>query len=370
MNINVMRVDDLDVALEGWRNSRSADAAKNWREVFTIDVPVNELPSAVLRFDGFTILEREVFATLRSHVMWARTSHVDDPLRFKIPDGLQSSSNAANLRKMCDAKTQGLSQDEWRQWLPVTSTTAWTARVSFRDLVKLTRYFTYLIDRVDDVMKDRMAAVGDVLSDVITHAFTEDDGLTETVMAAFGCPRFLHEDWVDASLTIEVKDVDAFHHVAMSVPLWLRAQIVRHRPLTFVDDFFQLLTHPDVLDHTIMTPVNMNIVAATDYWRTVLSKRTCWLAQDELRGRKDPWQRMIDEFGYDDRMLPCAGGSCPYHGDAILRVEGKDPGVPCPRFCDLNGIDKAPHRDAMLRAAQSRHPSWVARIERSGSDFG
>jgi hypothetical protein len=63
-------------------------------------------------------------------------------------------------------------------------------------------------------------------------------------------------------------------------------------------------------------------------------------------------------------MLPCHDGRCPYAGDAALRVSGADPGVPCPRFCDITGVDKAPFRDRMVVAARSRHPLWLEEIDR------
>ena len=68
-----------------WELSRSPDDATPLDTILSIDAPVNEIPSVVLSIEC-TILEREIFASFRDHVMWARTSRVDAPENFEIPD--------------------------------------------------------------------------------------------------------------------------------------------------------------------------------------------------------------------------------------------------------------------------------------------
>jgi hypothetical protein len=374
MKIEAISVDGLDLALAGWRFSRHDAAAADWREVYTIDVPVNELPSAVLLIRDATILEREVFTSMRNHVVWARTSHVDDPAAFVVPEELAVASNEANRARMVSERDAGLSQDEWRRHLPVTSLTAFAIRISFRDLVKLIGYLRVLaadlaiIDAVADVFADAAVELTEVGSTYFTGG---DAALVAAAADAYQPVRFLHHGpiadpgahvWGESSNTFAVGE---FVVSRIEVPLWLRAQIVRHRPLAIVDTLYRdVLASPAVLDLTIEAPVRVEVAAARAYWRTVLSKRTCWLAQDSLAGRRDPWQVIIDGHGFDRDMLPCHDGRCPYAGDASLRVSGADPGCPCPRYCDISGVDKAPFRDRMIVAARSRHPFWLEEIDR------
>jgi hypothetical protein len=374
MRIEVIRVDGLDVGLAGWRFSRHDGAAESWREVYTIDVPVNELPSAVLFIRDVTILEREVFASMRNHVIWARTSHVDDPAAFVVPEALAVASNEINRARMINERDAGLSQDEWRRHLPVTSLTAFAIRISFRDLVKLINYLDELAadvglaDAIADLFGDAAAELVGVAATYFTGG---DAALVAAAVDAYQPVRFLHHGpladpdahiWGHTSGTVAVGE---FVIGRLAVPLWFRAQIVRHRPLSIVDSFYRdVLASPAVFDLTIEAPVRIEVAASRAYWRSVLSKRTCWLAQDSLQSRLDPWQAIIDGYGFDRDMLPCHDGRCPYAGDASLRVSGADPGVPCPRYCDISGVDKAPFRDRMVRAARSRHPFWLEEIDR------
>lgn len=365
MNITVLSIEGLGAAVEGWRLSRDYSQIPTTSDILTLDLPVNELPTCHLLIDGATIIEREIFMSLRNHVAWARTSHVDDPLEFTVPECF-SSLNAlkfnARREAMKKEKAEGRSQDEWRRHLPIISETSWTTRISYRDLVKLAGYFMRLsVDtaivwqlrvRFDDVAKQ----LGRVLDQ-----FTGDPAESWRAVDTMAKVDFLHKG--DVSSPIGVVETGDFFVVTVDVPLWLRAQIVRHRPLSFVDDFyFSVLCDPAVLDITIDAMVRMEIATTKAFWHSVLSKRTCWLAQDQLRGRRDPWQVIIDQFGFRDDMLPCASGRCPYHKDASLRVSGDDPGVPCPAYCDIYGVDKAPYRDAMREAAKSRHESWMEKI--------
>ena len=70
------------LAREAWELSRSKDDETPLKRILSIDAPVNEIPSLVLNIEC-TILEREIFASYRDHVMWARTSRVDNPLEFR-----------------------------------------------------------------------------------------------------------------------------------------------------------------------------------------------------------------------------------------------------------------------------------------------
>lgn len=364
MKIDILHRDDLDISRQAWCLSRTADSARHWSEVFTIDVPVNELAGAVVHLHGFTILEREIFSSLRNHVMWARTSHVDDPAAFTVPPELVSLSNDLARSAMIQERDAGGPQDEWRRHLPMMSETAWTTRISFRDALKLVRYFTFLEEFATEPLDVRFGDVAKAIFDLVV-SFTGDHAAAIKAIDATQFAKFLHEgDVAVTSNDVLAANSSNFYVFTLDMPLWLRAQVVRHRPLAFVDTLFRdFIVHKDALYKTIEAPIRMEVSVTQDFWRSVMSKRSCWLAQDALTGgRKDPWQMILDQFGFREEMLPCADGRCPYHGDARHRLDGSDPGVPCPIFCDITGVDKAPHRANMLEAAASRHPFWKERI--------
>lgn len=364
MNITVLSIEGLGAAVKGWRLSRDYSQVPTTSDILTLDLPVNELPTCHLLIDGATIIEREIFMTLRNHVAWARTSHVDDPIEFRIPDDFLSQKQWAEEMRLAmrREKAEGRSQDEWRRHLPLISETSWTTRIGYRDLVKLAGYFMRL--SVDSAivwrLRVRFDEVAKQLGRVVDR-FTGDPAESWRAVDTMAKVDFLHKNLIASP--IGVVETGDFFVVTVDVPLWLRAQIVRHRPLSFVDDFYAgILCDAAVLDLTIDAPMRMEIATTKAFWHSVLSKRTCWLAQDQLRGRRDPWQVIIDQFGFRDDMLPCASGKCPYHKDAELRLTNADPGVPCPQFLNLNSIDKAPYRDAMREAAKSRHESWMEKI--------
>lgn len=362
MKIEILGIDGLSCASEAWRLSRDVEASTPWSEVFDVDCPVNEMPSAFLHFRDFTILEREIVATSRTHVMWARTSFVDRPDKYRLPlDLLQyatPSVHAGYLANMEKAKAAGIHQDEWRQDLPLTAQTCFTCRVGYRDLVKLALYFKYLADH-DDVAECLKARLISVYLEFrkIVDAFTGSTAATIKALKGIGLVKFLCEDDRKAFPLVETR---GFYVVGVAVPLWLRAHFVRHRPLSFVDDLFAVLKRDDVVDLTVRYPVMMEIGASKAFWRTIMSKRSCWLTQSTLSSSQDPWASIVDQFGgAGPAMLPCADGFCPYHLDAGLRVEGKtDPGCPCPMYLKIEGINPAPYRERLDQALASRPAFW------------
>ena len=138
------------------------------------------------------------------------------------------------------------------------------------------------------------------------------------------------------------------------VPISLRAQLVRHRNLHFVDNFYYQLTEPDILLADLSWHVEMEISAPNDVWKSVISKRSCWIAQADL------WKPILDKF--DEGFLPCADGKCPYVKDAELRFTDADPGVPCPRYANLYHKDKGPWLPAMTQEAKARGSFWEEEV--------
>jgi hypothetical protein len=325
----------------GWSNSRDRDQNYNW-EVASIDAPVNELPTVLLEFVDFTILEREIFTSSRSHVIWARTSRVDNPMLFTTPDEFHRPLVHGKLRAaMVEAEKAGVSQDEWRLYLPLVAHTSWTARMSFRDLVKMHLYFQYLADVCTPHINWRLSQVAIRLHEV-ARKFMPDMATMHKAVESMKLIKYLHEgDVLD-----NYSSTKTFRTVTAVMPIALRAQLVRHRGILFVDDFFKVLRMELFAELTLKNTLRVQATATQSQWATVLGQRACWISQADL------WQPLTNKF--DSGVLPCADDVCPYTVDAQARVEGKDPGVPCPRYCNLYHQPKEPFKARMRGEANMR----------------
>lgn len=356
MKISIIKMGNMSDASEAWRLSRNLETQTPWQEIYTIDCPVTEFPQMFLHFEDFTLLEREVFASNRAHVMWARTSFVDDPLKFKMPEEVEiDTAFVATMKSnMIMEQEAGLHQDQWRQHLPMLSLTSFSMRVSFRDLIKYAKYFDFLSTKSKE-MRWRFLGVAEEL-EMAARQLVGSLDLVEKAMDTYSMANFLCHDPVSH----EFKRTDARNITILnlSVPFWIRAHFARHRPITFVDDLYRIIIHPNVTTATINAAVGMQIAATTDVWKSLLSKRSCWMTQSTLSGRKDPWQEIIEAFGVSQQTLPCAGGSCPFRKDAELRLTDEDPGCPCPMHMKLYGVDPEPWRAQLAQAYPSRPEFW------------
>lgn len=362
MRINILRLDGMSAASEAWRLSREVDVPVEWAEIAALDCPVNEMPSALIHLENFTILEREIIASNRIHVMWARTSFVDKPDAYQVPQELTHRINLVKhqgfLDSMAAGKAAGLHQDEWRVSLPLIAETSFTCRIGFRDVIKMAKYFNYLASSFSaaDALVQRFASVAAAfyrLADQFTGSAKE----THRVASTMNMACYLHEG---EAREYDMKSMGNFYVMGMSIPFWLRAHFIRHRPLSIVDDLFRkVVCNPNVLNLTIAEPIVMEVAASHAFWKTIASKRSCWLTQSTLKTEQDPWAKIIERFGDAGvDMLPCFDGKCPQKKDAQLRVEGRDPGCPCPRYMKIEGIDPEPFKDRIDQALASRPEFW------------
>jgi hypothetical protein len=364
VKLTVLGFDGMAMAAEAWRLSRDVDSPIQWHDIATIDGPVNEFPSAVVNLSEVTLLEREIFASNRTHVMWARTSFVDSPDKYAVPRDLMPyvdpMTHAAMRRQMELGKAVGLHQDEWRVHLPLSAATAFSMRISYRDVVKFAKYFEYLSKHVNNKLHSRLVMIAEKLKD-LADLFTGSRELTSKAMSMMAMPKFLCEGPIDDASPII--DAGATVVANFTVPFWIRAHFIRHRPITVADNLFAILQRDDVLDLPISHPLIMEVAASKDMWNSLLGKRSCWLTQSTLSAAKDPWQEIVDEFAdrFDAdfrQFLPCANDVCSHHRDARNRIEGSDPGVPCPRYHHLNKLDISDFQDRIELALKSRSPFW------------
>ena len=365
MKIEIVSIDGMGIASEVWRLSRDVDKSVEWDEILAVDGPVTEFPSAVVHFRDFMLLEREIFCSSRTHVAWARTSFVDDASAFKFPSefvGIVDYEKLAKSRdEMIAAKARGEHQDRWRRYLPVSSHTCWSMRLSYREIVKYAKYFTYLSDKVNPVFCQRFARIVAELLE-LADKFTGSRHRTLEAVNIMTLVKFLHEEPVELDpLTRNGGIVVA----SFAAPFWLRAHWIRHRPITMIDDLFKILQRSDVLDLQIGHMMNLRVAASENVWRQLLRWRSCWLTQSSLLDERDPWAAVIDQFTdlLGESLLPCSDGKCPQDRDARNRYEGTDPGIVCPRWMILNGIDLEERGKDIDMALRSRATFWRKMVE-------
>lgn len=344
-------------AITAWTLSRDLDVAYSAEEIAKVDAPVLEMPSALLAFENLMIIEREIFCSLRNHVVWARTSRVDDPREFTTPDAFRIATHEMYRKRMHMEYATGKKQDQWRMELPLVAHTNWTQRISLRDLARLILYFGYLQNK-SNYNKRLAVRFGDLQFKLIEVMCEMCGGVVaHEILNNVKLAKFLHEGILPTCSEIVVQD--NFKTIYAQVNVALRAQIIRHRELQFIDEFWSLINCEDLPYLQLKNTVNMQITARNDIWHAVMSKRACWIAQADL------WEPLIRASGLHP-PLPCDGTNhCPFETDAFARLEqGKDPNPPCPVFCNLYKIDKTPYRAAMMKEANERGEFWMNEVAR------
>ena len=326
MKIKIIRNMTRGIAEEVWRASRSKDSPVD--EIYKIDAPVNEFPLVTLSIDC-TLLEREVFTSFRDHVIWARTSRVDNPIMFIVDRHFHSIEYDQYRERMKEAIENGVSQDEYRMLLPVVSLTSFTCQMSTRSLAKLWHAFDGL---AEDCENDKVASLFSSARDEITDVL-EQIGLEDMTR---------HMKPIDPFPQIDVRDSGSVGDTVVVTVLGsfaLRAQVARHRNLQLKDSMKEFCENADLalIDDT----VEMQVSASVDFWNDIISKRNCWLAQHDL------WLPLIRaaeaQIG-KIAILPCSmkngtHAKCPYEKDARLRYTMNDPNPPCPMHAYLNDIE-------------------------------
>jgi|TARA_R110002020_G_scaffold48763_5_gene138988 hypothetical protein len=328
-----------------WELSRSPDDKTPLDTILSIDAPVNEIPSYVLNIEC-TILEREIFASFRDHVMWARTSRVDAPSEFEVdPYFDKYKPEISKLREKIDKSiSKGVIQDEYRMFIPLSSKTSFSTRISWRGLIKIYKFFEYLsgIDEYFSV------------------------GLSK-LEKEFGLKRYAKNySFVDVLPPIlpneEISEKSGpMITVFQKMPIALRAQVVRHRNFIIHDNLKQIIENGDAWAKPIKTEMPVSISASAEFWKTVVNKRQCWIAQYGI------WGGIIKEaqkyLDISEQDLPCAGGFCPYTRDAEIRHTDDDPGAPCPIQSKLDNMPVSKkYLPSIIKEASYRPKFWQKHI--------
>lgn len=362
MSIEILQTGSMDAAVQGWMGSRTLREAASADEIATIDASVNELPTALFYCRDMMIVERELFVTPRNHVIWARTSRVDDPRDFVTPlefGRTEHISIRAAMRHMAD---DGVHQDQWRLMLPLCATTSWTQRLSLRDAAKTALYLNVVAMAINNTrLAGRLHATATELFNMLPAAFGISPATAHKIIEGYKVADPFTGWLGDGEVR---KQFGAFTQLQAKLPIALRAQLARHREIAFVDELIPLLDQPNSEQLPISTPITVQATAPTHVWRHVLGNRTCWMAQADL------WAPLARLWGTNTEGLPCADGRCPYAEDAKQRIAGNDPGAPCPRYANLTKTPMTPLQsiDADLqleRMPVTVRPMWQEELNRA-----
>lgn len=332
-----------------WELSRSPDDTTPLDTILSIDAPVNEIPSIVMSVQC-TILEREIFASFRDHVMWARTSRVDAPSEFVVPEYFQLSEDNATImllkQKIKADMDAGIIQDEYRLHMPICAMTSFTTRLSWRGLIKIYKLYEYLATINDYFVVGKT----ELNNKFQLHKYAGNYSFVNPI------PMLQENEMVSGNIGPVVT-------VFQEMTIGLRAQVVRHRNYTIKDNLMEIIKSKDCWTRTLGDKIKISISAEIEFWKTVVNKRQCWIAQYGI------WKDIIivaqEYISISEQDLPCNKGFCPYTRDAELRHTDDDPGAPCPIHSDLTSTPIAQKYMDMVRIEASYRPAfWQKHIDK------
>jgi len=332
-----------------WELSRSPDDTTPLDTILSIDAPVNEIPSIVMSVQC-TILEREIFASFRDHVMWARTSRVDAPSEFVVPEYFQLSEDNATImllkQKIKADMDAGIIQDEYRLHMPICAMTSFTTRLSWRGLIKIYKLYEYLAT----INEYFVVGKAELNNKFQLHKYAGNYSFVNPI------PMLQENEMVNGNIGPVVT-------VFQEMTIGLRAQVVRHRNYTIKDNLMEIIKSKDCWTRTLGDKIKISISAEIEFWKTVVNKRQCWIAQYGI------WKDIIivaqEYISISEQDLPCNKGFCPYTRDAELRHTDDDPGAPCPIHSDLTSTPIDQKYMDMVRIEASYRPAfWQKHIEK------
>lgn len=349
--------------LRAWQHSRPNDTTKNITEIAAIDVPVNEMDDFVLEL-YVPIIVREFLFGLRDHVAWARTSRVDDltqwPIYRPVLFGYQSEIEQLMIQMKRDM-TSDRPQDDFRMNLPLCYMTHFTMKITPRTLVKVIGTLTKEIALANDKV---IAGMWKELRDLLLAATVNTPYHVVAMVDGYGSLPLLDRAGIEPVAAPQAILYGGMVAARLgAIPLALRAQLVRHRPVSIRDDLVQYLTAKGIT-RSIRNTVNVEVAMTQEMAVSLVVKRNCWISQDDL------WAPVLEALNSavntNDHpaagpILPCNGkGSCPIERDNVLRLQGKDPAPPCPIWMMFKGhhYDVTQTKLAKEFAARRQKAGW------------
>ncbi|KKM78043.1 hypothetical protein LCGC14_1363930 [marine sediment metagenome] len=318
----------IHLSKEVWDISRHSHDAK-LQDVLKVDAPVNEMPSAVLKITS-TIIEREIIASLKEHVMWACSSRVDEVIEFTLDRKASIKANKyAEVKRayMKEEKARGVPQDKHRLNLPLLSMTTYIVRLSLRSCAVLKVYFEELAEYGEeegDIFRGASLMFKDC---IMMMGSTYEYPFVELLGAS--------PNHISPNSNYAVRG-GSFAIVNAYVPFSLRTHMIRHRLLDVRDQMREWIKH-GVSEKSIGDAMNISVSASVEAWSIIMKKRSCWLAQSGM------WSLVLNPIsevlGLSKDVLPCNDGVCPFNKDVQLRLEDRDPNAPCPRHAQINDYE-------------------------------
>lgn len=318
-----------------WMESRP-ESKDSLEKILSIDAPVNEMPSAVLKIRSSAVI-REVITSIREHVMWATTSRIStiDQLRnFEVPEsfGEEYKEFFEDIRRDISNAGTVLSIDNARLFLPAIHMTEYMVRLSLRSIVKLRHQFDIFANKTGDGGVGKMFEKAALALDPIIERMDFGVGIKSMIKYT----PLLRSVPSSISKQLFIPDVKRVHDnvsLRLHAPFSLRTHVTRHRALHLRDELSYFI-RGNLAALRLNTLINMEIFADIDTWENVIRIRSCWIAQFNL------WEKIVkpvaNELGAL-RSLPCDNGFCPYSVDAERRLGSDDPGTPCPIYLRLTG---------------------------------
>jgi len=293
---------------------------------------------------------------MRNHIMWAQTSRVQNVLKFSYPDEFDFAIMERARLEMEDDHHKGIRQDEYRSKLPAASLTRYTISINARELMRLANFFQKI----------------SFLNTEFSNQFSEAKSSLRYVGEILGYPENIQKEFkINNPISMDSHKIGLFHPKKIgniitggfSLPLGLRAQIVRHRGLLIEDNLIEAIErHGSSLDMETMLVVN--ITATVEEWKNVIRKRSCWIANYKV------WSHLIESVSQligGNIPLPCDDGSCPFNADAMARYDGDDPNPPCPIHLKFNNLTPNCHQGnemmRMVKADERDQIFWNHKIE-------
>lgn len=360
MYVKLLNYLEVEQAEKVWKISRPLSDSR-FEDICDLDLPVNEFIPINLEIKS-TLLEREIFTSFRRHKVWARSSRVEEPLDFEVVDETINPNvdrpiraHLENIRNRMRVLAESEAQDDYRLIMPLMAMTTYSISTDYRSLMKTVNYFDHLSTKIPH-FGNQFADFSDMLFDIIKDI----SGKHSLALDNFKMDSPLTEDYQYYGKSEFSNGVITAN---ISVPFHLRAQLVRHRSIGFSDNLFELMTDSSIMGDSMDTTVDMTIWGSVSDIQDIITKRNCWLANYKQ------WKNVIsaiEQVMDGNALLPCSNSNnCPYHADAQLRIERKDPNPPCPRHMKLTNqvvddIQRVEIKDMISR--DERQDFWLKEI--------
>lgn len=325
--MNVKIINAMRSAKKAWEISRPLDNNTPVEEIIKLDLPVSEFDVFHVVFTA-PIFIREIFATDRKHIMWAQTSRVENVLEFTIDDdfyhvpgiGPDLKRFADEKRSLMEFNSRKMRQDDYRLDLPIFSNTTFSLVLSRRDYVRYMLWFREMaIESIENRIANRAFYLAFVCMLSELNLSDEEAGVDLRKTIEYKIPNYM-----DSKMN-PIGEFGDYKSIQFKIPMYLRAQLVRHRNIeVYKDNFIDVFVNSD-MGHlkTIRDEITANVIASKKTLSEIAEKRNCWVAQYSI------WKDFLLQIEFS---LPCDCGHCPFEKDVMLRVDGLDPNPPCPIF--------------------------------------